>query len=100
VVADAFSHLPHLSSTEEKSTNITNLITVPSVNVESHFFSFHFDDDEMKDSFLNHPPLKEMQPPLDYRLIRHNQFNDAQLQLLHQQQLLEYPVMDMGNKVQ
>jgi hypothetical protein len=54
----------------------------------------------MKDSFLNHPPLKEMQPPLDYRLIRHNQFNDAQLQLLHQQQLLEYPVMDMGNKVQ
>jgi transposase InsO family protein len=100
VIADAFSRLPRLSSTEGKSTDITNSILGPSVDVESHFFSFHFDDDEMKDCFLNHPPLEEMQYPLDFGLIRQNQFDDAQLQLLHQQKPLEYPVMDMGNDVQ
>jgi hypothetical protein len=84
VVVDTFSCLPCSSSIEGKSTNITNLITGPSVDVESHFFLFHFDDDEMKDCFPNHLPPK-MQFYLDCRLIRQNQFDDAQLQLLHQQ---------------
>jgi hypothetical protein len=54
----------------------------------------------MKDCVLNHPPLEEMRYPLDYGLIRQNQFNDAQLQLLHQQKPFEYLVMDMGDDVQ
>ena len=69
VIVDAFSRLPRLSSTEGKGTDITNSILGPSVEVESHFFSFHFDDDEMKDCFLKHPPLEEMAYPLNYGLI-------------------------------
>jgi hypothetical protein len=41
-----------------------------------------------------------MQFPLDYAQIRQAQFKDEQLQLLRQQKPLEYPIMEMGNKVQ
>jgi hypothetical protein len=35
----------------------------PNPSTESNFFSFHFDDDEMLDCFLNHPPYGA--PPTD-----------------------------------
>jgi hypothetical protein len=41
-----------------------------------------------------------MHYPLDYHLIQQNQFDNAQLQQLHQQCPQDYPVMDMGNDIQ
>jgi hypothetical protein len=48
----------------------------PTTHSELNLYSFHFDDDDFLDCFLNHPPLTEMQYPLDYQ-----QFDDKQLQL-------------------
>ncbi len=68
----------------------------PNLQVESHFFSLHFDDNELLDCFLNQPCVEEMYFPLNYGLIQQNQFNDQQSQMLCQQRPLEYPVMEMG----
>jgi hypothetical protein len=97
VISDAFSCLPHQASMEEESNTST---VGPNPQSELNFYFFHFDDDDFLDCFLNHPPLTETQCPLDYHLIQHNQFDDAQLQQLRQQSPHEYPVMDMGNDVQ
>jgi hypothetical protein len=96
VVADAFSRLPRQESTEAQSTMGSD---GPNPSTESNYFSFHYDDDDMLDCFLNHPPLEEMQYPLDYQLIQQNQFDDEQLQQLRQQRPNDYPVMDMGNDI-
>jgi hypothetical protein len=55
---------------------------LPNPSTESNFFSFHYDDDDMLDCFLNHPPLEEMKYPLDYQLIQQNEFDEKQLQQL------------------
>lgn len=97
VIADAFSRLPRQATTgEEEEENKYNSVPIS----ESHFFSFHFDDDEMLDCFLNHPPLEEMQYPLDYALIRQNQFEDVALQNLLLTKPAEYTIKDMGSGVQ
>jgi putative transposase len=97
VIADAFSRVPRAPSTVGKNSGPTD---GPNPHTDSHFFSFHFDDDEMLDCFLNHPPLEEMQYPLNYGLIQANQFEDNQLQIMHQQRPEQYPIIDMGNDIQ
>jgi hypothetical protein len=70
VIADTFSCLPRVPP------SMGEVILGPSQNVDSHYFSFHFDDDGLLDCFLNHPPLEEMQFLLDYTIIKHVQFED------------------------
>jgi hypothetical protein len=96
VLADAFSRLPRQTPTGEEENSSTS---VPPTS-DSHFYSFHFDDDDFLECFLNHPPLEEMQYPLDYALIRQNQFEDEALQNLRQQKPEEYQIMDMGSDIQ
>jgi hypothetical protein len=67
----------------------------------SCFFSYHFDDNEALDCFLNHPPLKEMQFPLSHGgRIQKAQFKEKQLQNYNNQCPLEYPIMDMRKAIQ
>ncbi len=99
VLADAFSRLPRLSSTngEDSPSDMDDIGPIgPSSLVESHFHSIHFDDDGLLDCFLNHPPLEEMAFPLHYVLLQQHQFEDLQLQALLQQRPLEYQVMEMS----
>jgi hypothetical protein len=102
VSVDAFLCLPRQPSTEGESTvgpwTYSTCWTYSTHRI--NFYSFHFDDDNFLDCFLNqHPPLTEMQFSLDYQLIQQNQFKDEQLQQIRQQRPQEYPIIDMGNDV-
>jgi putative transposase len=100
VIADAFSRMPRQSTAEEEEKQNIPGSKWPHPIHDSNFFSFHYDDDDLLECFLNHPPLEEMQYPLNYQLIQQNQFDDEQLQQLRQQRPQEYPIIDMGNDVQ
>jgi hypothetical protein len=95
VLADAFSRLPRLSSTHGEDSS-SDMEIGPSPMIESHFHSLHFDDDDLLDCFLNHPPLEEMAFPLHYALLQQHQFEDLQLQALLQRCPLEYQVLEMS----
>jgi hypothetical protein len=99
VIADAFSRVPLKSSTEEVKQGPDKTKNNPTEKVPESF-SIEFDDPQLLECFLNHPPIEQMRFPLDYEWIRQNQFDDQQLQQLRQLKPLEYPVMDMGNDVQ
>jgi transposase InsO family protein len=55
-------------------------------------YSIAVDDPQMLESFLNHPPLQEMQNPMDPRRIQQFQFEDQQLEMQRQQNPQRFPV--------
>ena len=83
VLADAFLRIPLKPSTEEVKPGPNKLPNNSKKNV-SESFSIEFDDPQLLDCFLNHPPIEQMRFILDYEWIRQNQFDDQQLQQLRQ----------------
>jgi hypothetical protein len=82
VIVDAFSCMPRQSTAEEEEKQNIPGSKRPHPIHDSNFLSFHNDDDDLLECFLNHPLLEEMHYPLNYQLIQQNQFDDAQLQQL------------------
>jgi hypothetical protein len=89
-----------LKPSTEEVNEPTNKLPHPSTATTAESFSIEFDDPQLLECFLNHPPIEQMRFPLDYEWIRQNQFDDQQLQQLRQLKPLEYPILDMGNDFQ
>jgi len=82
VSADAFSRAP-----TEHSELLQHRLNLPQTTKDG-FFSL-LDDPEMMECFLNCPGL-DVESPLDFHSIRHEQTVDQQLTLLHQQHPFQF----------
>jgi hypothetical protein len=89
---DALSRLPSVSapSLVEKSAH-----PLPS-DPDTQSFSILMDAPDLLECFLNHPDPNDIVFPLDYALLRQEQFNDLTLQAAWQAQPTKFVIHDFG----
>ena len=125
VLADCFSRLPRMESTAEgknskRPTNKGKVINFEKIETtkdeeEDSFlgacrfkccrekytpdsFSFFVDEPEMFESFLNYPPLQQMQCPVTIQNIQQHQFEDEELNNRRRENPMRFPVREIEGR--
>ena len=94
-IADALSRLPIRSSISSESPLLERQSDATcSTPVAS--FSITMDDLAMLECFLNHPDPNDILFPLDYALLRTQQFDDPLLQQARENDPTKFPILDFG----
>jgi hypothetical protein len=92
LLADALSRMPQRDSSSVRDNHLSSIEKDESI---AHAYSIICDDESLLECFLHHPFLgDELTFPLDYNVIYAHQQQDAELQQLHQNQPLRYPLIN------
>lgn len=91
ILADAFSRLPRIEGKTSSSHN--NTFNTPNNNntTNESYMGSWLEDEELVDCFVNFPPQPNLRNPLELQWIQAHQFEDQQLNEMHQRNPERYP---------